>query len=116
MAEVAERVARGATLLDERRPGWWRDAEPGLIDLDRLNIEDCADCVLGQLYPADSPFGSYEHGLRALGITARNEAVAYGFISADGSDEAAWEIENDCLQHEWSCLIAARRDAAKEDG
>lgn len=38
-------VARGIALLDEKILGW-RDR----IDLGRLNIASCEDCILGQLY------------------------------------------------------------------
>ncbi len=35
MATIAQRVAAGAALLDEKRPGWWRR-----IDLDTLDIPE----------------------------------------------------------------------------
>jgi hypothetical protein len=44
MATIAERVARGAALLDEREPGWWQRIDLGALDMD----EPC-ECVLGQL-------------------------------------------------------------------
>lgn len=44
MSGITERVDRGAALLDEKRPGWWRH-----IDLDRLDIASACDCVVGQL-------------------------------------------------------------------
>lgn len=40
------RVRCGAEFLDERLPGW---AE--MIDIERLEMEDCSQCVLGQLGP-----------------------------------------------------------------
>jgi len=39
-----ERVARGAMLLDYLVPGWHKK-----IDLDRLRLSSCTDCVCGQL-------------------------------------------------------------------
>ena len=42
---LAERVARGARLLDEKRPGWARE-----IATDRLAMESCDECILGQLF------------------------------------------------------------------
>ena len=43
---VRERVARGADLLDERSPGWWRTLVPESIDVKYGN-----SCVLGSLNP-----------------------------------------------------------------
>lgn len=41
--KINRRAARGAKLLDEKRPGWHR-----VIDLGALDIRNPADCVLGQ--------------------------------------------------------------------
>lgn len=41
-------VTRGAKLLDERVPGWWRR-----IRLETLKMSDCSLCVLGQLFGHD---------------------------------------------------------------
>lgn len=54
---AAERVARGAKLLDRKRPGW---AER--IDLDQLRLEECDSCILGQLY------GTYRNGKLECGL------------------------------------------------
>ena len=43
--ELRERVARGAALLDERRPGWHREIIP-----DQLDMISCEDCIIGQLF------------------------------------------------------------------
>lgn len=42
---VAERVTAGAEWLDEHEPGWVER-----ISVDRLDIANPFDCVLGQLY------------------------------------------------------------------
>lgn len=42
---VADRVAKGAALLDRELPDWARE-----IDLERLDITQVDDCILGQLY------------------------------------------------------------------
>ena len=55
--DLRTRIERGAKLLDERAPGW-RER----IDLDRLDMGGCFDCVLGQL------FGGYSTGADALGL------------------------------------------------
>lgn len=55
MTTIIERVERGARLLDLMRPGWARE-----IALDRLAMESCDECILGQLY------GDYLSGLEVL--------------------------------------------------
>ncbi len=56
MLTITERVARGAALLDEQRPGW-----AGEINTEELEMSCCFDCILGQL------FGDYCHGGKILG-------------------------------------------------
>lgn len=58
-------VERGAVLLDEKRPGWEHE-----LDLARLKLENCTDCVLGQLA------GHYADGVIALDLERPWE---YGF-------------------------------------
>lgn len=85
---LAERVARGAALLDREMPDWWRaDREDTVpwdgvhrepIDLDRLNMDDGGWCVFGQLeYPGmDCAYG--EMARRVFGSNAngrRTEAA-----------------------------------------
>lgn len=55
---IQERVANGAALLDEKKPGW-RDK----INLEELDISDPSRCVVGQLYQGR---GGYLHGLSDL--------------------------------------------------
>src|SRR5437870_946870 len=79
-AEVATRA--GAALLDECRPGWFRE-----VDLDRLNIDSPGDCPLGQLYGEEGQTGlaPYWAGLRAVGVQFGSEdAVRLGFAIAKG--------------------------------
>mgnify|MGYP001564744249 FL=1 len=63
-------VERGAEVLDRVYPGWWRK-----IDLDRLDMKDCSDCLLGQLY------GDYRSGLVKIGLPERPiwESIEWGF-------------------------------------
>ena len=56
--ELMTRVARGAELLDRRKPGW-----AAKINLDRLAMNSCDDCLLGQLY------GNYFDGKGRLRIS-----------------------------------------------
>lgn len=57
MATVEDRVASGAYLLDLHAPGWREK-----INVDRLNVLSCQDCILGQVY------GKYAEGMITLGI------------------------------------------------
>lgn len=67
MTVLAERVAAGALLLDQHRPGWEH-----VVRADKLAMEDCYACVLGQVY------GRYHEGTRALGIDLIAEET-FGF-------------------------------------
>ena len=51
---IEERVARGARLLDQVRPGWRTE-----ICIGTLDIGSCTECVLGQLY------GTYDDGVES---------------------------------------------------
>ncbi len=102
-AAIARRVARGAALLDEKRPGW--DAR---IDLAGLDLEDCELCVVGQLfgpgYGRGLPDGSYGYGLEALGVL--DCEYEYGFDREFLGEKFA------DLTAEWRRVITARRGAA----
>jgi hypothetical protein len=98
MTAVAESVARGAALLDEKLPGW-----DERIDLADLQLASCYRCVLGQLFgrypvPAEGGFSPYGLGIAALGIGDENPS-RYGF---DGRDA-------DSLTGEWRRVITQRR-------
>jgi hypothetical protein len=67
-AMLEQRVQRGAQLLDEKVPDW-----RSKIDVERLDISDFRDCILGQL------FGSYRTGLREMGLASILVGVDYGF-------------------------------------
>lgn len=56
---VSERVAAGVAYLDEQAPGW-RDR----VNLDRLRMSHCEDCILGQIYGDywDAPIFREEDG------------------------------------------------------
>jgi hypothetical protein len=103
-AAVAERVARGAALLDARAPGW---AER--VKLDALEMVSPCLCVLGQLFaapPAPVERDGYWIGLERLGIPAHpvNRPAAYGFAE-ENPDSGAYLA----LTDEWERVIAARR-------
>ena len=100
MSAVSRQVARGAALLDEKIPGW-----DERIDLARLQMHSCHDCVIGQLFTSVgdcvTPYG---RGMEALGVwDLRGDAPGHGF---DGEDA-------DALNAEWRRVITARRLAAE---
>lgn len=74
--DYAARVAKGAALLDEKKPGWERQ-----IDLDTLDIQNATSCVTAQL----SSERWYSAGMEELGLTGGNGGtyIAHGF-NAEG--------------------------------
>jgi hypothetical protein len=76
---MQENVNNGVALLDEKAPGWREK-----MNLDKLNMSNCIDCVLGQV------FGDFFDGVTALGFTApltadtiREKLVEHGFLLAE---------------------------------
>ncbi len=90
MSATSERVGAGAALLDGRLPGW-RD----LVDVDRLDLAVCDECVLGQI------FGDYSRGVDALGLT-QADAIQLGF---DRAPRGSWNT----LTSAWRFLIRSAR-------
>lgn len=109
---IAERVARGAALLDEKLPGWDKD-----INLDRLDLSSSCRCVVGQLFVSNrlarvarllgETLTPYAGGLITLGLGLDGEDYDYGF---DKADEAG---NYELLTAEWERLILARRAGAR---
>jgi hypothetical protein len=84
----AERVARGAQLLDQQVPGW---AER--IDLGRLDLADLRWCPLGQTYATHPGDGdAYHRGLDHLGLRSGDQCIAAGVYLVDTSGD---ELPND---------------------
>ena len=97
MATIDQRVARGAQLLDREGPTGWREQ----IECDTLDLSDCKQCILGQLY------GDYEPGLYKLRVY---DGTPQGFERANTDTPtpiasakrqyarltAAWRRELDC--------------------
>lgn len=86
-------VAQGVALLDIKRPGWFKD-----IDLVRLELDNCNDCVLGQIY------GYFDPGLRNLGII-EDDAWKFGFSRSFDSNMRTWDELNEV----WTVTIISRR-------
>ena len=100
-ATIAERVAAGAALLDEREPGWWQR-----INLARLDLEAPCRCILGQL-DDDLGEGRWRDLLARFGVAACDDAY-YGFNAEEGRQEPGQYAS---LTAAWRELIGARREA-----
>ena len=99
---ATERAFRGASLLDDKMPGW-----AGRIDAAELDINQCANCVLGQL------FDGYTDGLEELGLE-HADAAAFGFealrMSLLGHSGTAI-LDRNALTAAWLVQIAKRVSA-----
>ena len=96
LAEVAERVERGAALLDEKEPGW-----AARIDVGKFDIGSGCRCALGQLY------GRFHDGLYEVFPSGEYQARSYGFMWEEG-DEDGEPSEIAALNDEWRRVIAER--------
>lgn len=92
--ELRIRVMRGVEALDATTPNWWKD-----IDLARLDLTDCVDCVLGQLYC------EYTTGVAALTelLDELHLVDEEHFDNADGCIIASHYgfDHDDALQYDW---------------
>ena len=106
--DIPGRVARGAALLDEKRPGW--EAE---INLNALDIDDCTTCVIGQLYRDHAGIysGAYEIGADALLGPDGSALADHGFNAIRGLDPD--DVEWGALTSEWKRVIQERRSAVE---
>lgn len=103
--EAQERVARGAALLDAKRPGW---AEK--IDIGNLDMPRCDRCILGQV------FGDYVKAINddadlfgSWRCFALDPNVEYAEIR-----DAAWSEGYRVLTDAWLSAIADRLVPAVE--
>lgn len=108
--EARRRVALGAALLDEKRPGW-----RGRIDIAEMSIAEPCDCILGQTLFSDeertAAFGDdidlFDEGLRRLGLSYRSldsDDAEYGFNAGVGSVRVF--VSYAALQAAWEELLA----------
>ena len=111
--DYAQRVARGAALLDSRWPNW-RDQ----VDLGRLDIASAHDCMTAQFaqWTTDDGFADFSDGKNSLGLSTAGY-LGHGF-NADqdesaevGSDERAAHYSNGiaALNALWRDLIVQHR-------
>lgn len=102
--EIArKRVARGAALLDEKRPGWFMR-----VDTETLQIEDCEACVLGQLGVDEFGYhiGRFSMMCERFFPATSDGPRTHGFGIDDAIDG---EGSFDALTEAWLEAIAARR-------
>jgi hypothetical protein len=98
-------VNKGATLLDAVYPRWWEN-----VDIDSLNMSNCRECVLGQLYIL------YTNGLNhLLGHHAHYTSADYGFTLI-GNDRLGVYDSWENLREAWVVEIRLRiyRQAEKK--
>lgn len=100
-----DRVARGAELLDRVRPGWHRE-----ITADRLAMDSCNQCILGQIY------GDYGRGLKILmrfdlEVFDRSERFGFEADSREGMPAAWWQGTFARLADAWRAAIRSRLEA-----
>lgn len=111
--EIESRVATGAALLDADQPNWFRR-----VDVGRLQLSDCAHCVVGQLTARDVNLSDEEHfkfGLARLGLWTNAATAAHGFavarddydVRASNASDVADELFAR-LQDAWIAAIAHR--------
>jgi len=106
-----DRVEKGAKLLDEYDPDWFKK-----IDLDTLQLYNCVFCVLGQLFrkPHNVENNPYCEGLRILfnndyGTDTNHEsALNHGFICPSDNIYRHYLGISD-LTKAWKEVILARR-------
>jgi len=95
LPKTIPRIERGAALLDDKVPGW-----QDKIDLATLDMSNCANCVVGQVY------GDYDLGLAELDGEAQRQPSRYGF--------AALPTEMfDTLTDKWRAFLERRRNARR---
>ena len=110
---MVSRVKRGADLLDEQLPDWYKR-----IDTAELQMERYDRCILGQTFKdwlSPEGGGSYLRGLRALGIQ-EGSGHRYGFDLDHAHDED--DSSYGTLARYWSRAIGRRliRDGKRLTG
>ena len=97
-AEATIRALRGVDFLDIEMPGWINH-----IDVDSLDLFDCDNCVLGQL------FGEYTKGIKILEI-GNDDAVHCGFESCHVICGGGGFMDYAELTTAWKNIILTERE------
>ena len=78
-----ERIDRGVDLLNAHTPHWFK-----LIDLGRLNLSICSDCIIGQV------FGTDEFAATVEGLVPEAYPSDYGFDTDEDYEGGYAELTN----------------------
>lgn len=102
--EPALRVARGAQLLDQHKPGWFT-----VVDASRIDIDSTTRCVIAQLYGGD-----FSRGLRDIEdrVGRTISLTRYGFaarMKPTTARAASWRLDSEETRKAWAAEIDARR-------
>jgi len=90
-------IQRGIDLLTEKLGEGWQDR----IDLERLDIGHCDDCVVGQLFAA---LDDYHRAVREVLHLNDDGEVSHGFSARDNTFEG-WKN----LNREWREYFETRK-------
>ena len=93
-------VKRGADVLDKQMPDWLHR-----VDLDRLDLGSCVQCVLGQL-SGRHDFAAYESVLRELAPEDENEE---DWAERHGFDTSSLDYDYEELTTAWKQYITGRQ-------
>ena len=102
--QLCSRVARGALLLDDAEPQWFRR-----IALDELAMESCDRCILGQLH--GDYMAGFRHILRSFSSKQLFTASDYGFTLPkieQEVEESVWERRFAALAALWRREVRLR--------
>ena len=84
---LQERAAKGAQLLDERRPDWANFVSVNILEMNYLHT-----CVLGQL------FGNYAAGCNQLSLEPEDGKTAELGFRTNGRED--WKLLNSAWKNE----------------
>ena len=123
LTDLAERVERGAKLLDLKMPGWWRSIRTTHLDMNEGGVElgpdgrpledDWCGCIGAQISLThkrlnDGYVADWNYVMDELGLDTVDEERAHGFLLHWNSEESE-RRELDAL---WIEQVRARRKAA----
>lgn len=85
-------VRKASESLDDIKPDWYKD-----IDLDTIDMGDCNECLLGQL------FGGYTDGIRTM----------IGSVNPYQRQDILRAFNSDIPKELWKFEVEARRNVEK---